>query len=112
MSRFSKEFAAALKRILYENGVPQSELAKRLGVSQSKTSYRLNGRRPVDTEMVVASSELLGVAPRDLLHLIMKKIGTPFTSSLFDAAALSQNFRVENQKFEKRLRTTKNSNRS
>ena len=73
-TEFSQLIAAALKKRLREAGVAQGDVATELGVSRSKVTERLNGLRPLDTDIIDVSAHLIGTTPRSLIQAILDQI--------------------------------------
>lgn len=73
-TEFTRVFAESLKELLRTSGVSHAEVAYVLGVSRSKITERLNGLRPLDTDIIDVCAVLLGVSPRQLVRMIIDEI--------------------------------------
>lgn len=71
MSDFSSSFALVFRELMRRNGVSGQQIADTLGVSPSKISSRLTGKRPIDTEMIYAAAELIGYTPREVVSAVI-----------------------------------------
>ena len=58
MSDFSRVFAAALRGVMSEHGVRQSDIAARIGYSEAYVSGRLSGKKAIDTDILDAVGQL------------------------------------------------------
>lgn len=59
--------AANIRAEMGRHRITQSTVAAHLGISQPSVSARLSGRTSIDVDDLFAISELIGVAPADLL---------------------------------------------
>lgn len=79
VSGFSQEFAHHLRDILRESpkSVTQSEIADALPNSRTQgyVSERLNGKRPIDTDMIAVIAELIGRPPAMLIGEVLGRMG-------------------------------------
>ena len=73
-TEFTQTVAAALKESLRNAGVTHDDVARELGVSRSKVTERLNGLRPLDTDIIDVSAHLIGTTPRSLIQAILDQI--------------------------------------
>jgi transcriptional regulator with XRE-family HTH domain len=56
-----------IRLMLTRRRMSQSDLARKLGVSTTWVSYRLNGKQPIDLNDLAAIARVLAVKPSQLL---------------------------------------------
>lgn len=71
---FSRSFALHLGSVMRERGVQQIQVATALDRTKSYVSVRVNGKKPVDSDMLDAVAELAGVDTKDLLDEINRRM--------------------------------------
>lgn len=76
-SAFASRFAAQIRGVLSEHAVQGYQLADRLGRSKGYVSERLSGLRPMDTDMIDAVAELVGMETLDLVAEVGRRMGLP-----------------------------------
>ena len=83
MSDFSSNFAVLFRELMRRNGVSGQQIADALGVSPSKISARLTGKRPIDTDMIYVAAELLGCTPNEVVSAVLAGMEGDIDATLY-----------------------------
>lgn len=73
-TEFSLEFAAALKSVVDGTSITYQGIADQAARSRAFVSDQLNGKRPVDTDVIAAAADMVGISTRVLVRHVLDQM--------------------------------------
>ena len=93
---YNKAVAANLRRIMYEKGVTQTDMAKALGFTKQSVSHWMNGEHLPRMNKLDKICEYLGCKRSDLVEVDKGRKPEPITSEQAQLIQLAMNADPEN----------------